>query len=356
MPSMIAVAIIQPLICLPARMSATSAVNASTVPCAVLKYVSTHAAGREFAVTIAADETLAPRGKWLAPVDPGVVRVGVERMSFLAVDVGNTRLKWALYAAARPGAELLAQGAVFLEMVDQLSDTDWQQLTRPSSISKTSGTSSLDGWCPPRHRRRLLRPHLDYDLDAPDWLQPDWAKRIDLEDRWRQDALPVRLPGVAQKMRYGVFALARRHINVDNALAFSESHGIELRHPFHDLRLARFYMGASGSVLRKDGQKKYILREAMRGTLPEKVRTRTTKAAFVGHTVDAIATLFRERPPEDMLSAKLGWIDPARIRAMHAGFQAWRDNGSTGPFPTTAWAPVWFAVSLDIWLEQAAGI
>jgi asparagine synthase (glutamine-hydrolysing) len=208
----------------------------------------------------------------------------------------------------------------------------------------------------PRHRRRLLRPHLDYDLDAPDWLRPDWAKRIDLEDRWRQDALPVRLPGVAQKMRYGVFSLARRHVNVDNALAFTESHGIELRHPFHDLRLTQFYMGASGSVLRKDGQKKYILREAMRGTLPEMVRTRTTKAAFVGHTVDAIATMFRQRPPEDMISAKLGWIDPARIRQLHAGFQAWRDNGSTGPFPATAWAPVWFAVSLDIWLEQAAGI
>ena len=56
------------------------------------------------------------------------------RMSFLAVDVGNTRLKWALYHAAQPGAELLAQGAVFLETVDQLSDTDWKPLPRPSSM------------------------------------------------------------------------------------------------------------------------------------------------------------------------------------------------------------------------------
>jgi hypothetical protein len=55
-------------------------------------------------------------------------------MSFLAVDVGNTRLKWALYDAARPNAELLAQGAVFLEMVDQLSDNDWKPLPRPSSM------------------------------------------------------------------------------------------------------------------------------------------------------------------------------------------------------------------------------
>ena len=39
-------------------------------------------------------------------------------MSFLAIDVGNTRLKWAMYEAPRPGAALLAQGAEFLDHID----------------------------------------------------------------------------------------------------------------------------------------------------------------------------------------------------------------------------------------------
>ena len=43
-------------------------------------------------------------------------------MSFLAVDVGNTRLKWALYEAPLPGAAMLAHGAVFLEAIDRLDD------------------------------------------------------------------------------------------------------------------------------------------------------------------------------------------------------------------------------------------
>ncbi len=55
-------------------------------------------------------------------------------MSFLAVDVGNTRLKWALYAEAQPGAELLKHGAVFLETIDQLAEGDWKLLPRPSSM------------------------------------------------------------------------------------------------------------------------------------------------------------------------------------------------------------------------------
>jgi len=42
-------------------------------------------------------------------------------MSFLAIDIGNTRLKWAQYDAARPGARLLAHGAVFIETIDTLA-------------------------------------------------------------------------------------------------------------------------------------------------------------------------------------------------------------------------------------------
>lgn len=49
-------------------------------------------------------------------------------MSFLALDIGNTRLKWGLYSAGRPGATLLAHGAVFLENIDQLAEQDWAGL------------------------------------------------------------------------------------------------------------------------------------------------------------------------------------------------------------------------------------
>jgi len=55
-------------------------------------------------------------------------------MSFLAVDVGNTRLKWALYAAPVPGAGMVAHGAVFLEAIDQLAEGQWRDLPPPSSM------------------------------------------------------------------------------------------------------------------------------------------------------------------------------------------------------------------------------
>lgn len=55
-------------------------------------------------------------------------------MSFLAIDVGNTRLKWAQYASPQPGAGLLAHGAVFLETIDDLAETDWKSLPPPASM------------------------------------------------------------------------------------------------------------------------------------------------------------------------------------------------------------------------------
>lgn len=55
-------------------------------------------------------------------------------MTFLAIDVGNTRLKWALYSAPRAGATLLAHGAEFLEHVDRLADGGWAQLPQPAHM------------------------------------------------------------------------------------------------------------------------------------------------------------------------------------------------------------------------------
>jgi type III pantothenate kinase len=49
-------------------------------------------------------------------------------MTFIALDVGNTRLKWALYDSPRTNAALLSQGAVFLENIDRLADEDWKSL------------------------------------------------------------------------------------------------------------------------------------------------------------------------------------------------------------------------------------
>lgn len=55
-------------------------------------------------------------------------------MPFLAIDVGNTRLKWALYQAPRPGSALIANGAEFLENIDKLAEGPWAGLSPPGTM------------------------------------------------------------------------------------------------------------------------------------------------------------------------------------------------------------------------------
>ncbi|KQR41406.1 type III pantothenate kinase [Acidovorax sp. Leaf160] len=55
-------------------------------------------------------------------------------MTFLAIDVGNTRLKWALFDAPHASAPVRAHGAEFLDNIDRLADGAWAGLPAPTRM------------------------------------------------------------------------------------------------------------------------------------------------------------------------------------------------------------------------------
>ena len=85
-------------------------------------------------------------------------------MTFLAIDIGNTRLKWALYAAPHPGARLLHHGAAFVEAIDELAERDWQQLPEPASMLGCAVAGEAV-------RRRVEEQLELWDL-VPHWVVP----------------------------------------------------------------------------------------------------------------------------------------------------------------------------------------
>lgn len=85
-------------------------------------------------------------------------------MTFLAIDIGNTRLKWALYAAPRPGARALAHGAVFLETIDSLAESDWRALPAPGSMLGCAVAGDVV-------RRRVEEQMELWDIE-PRWVVP----------------------------------------------------------------------------------------------------------------------------------------------------------------------------------------
>ncbi len=205
-----------------------------------------------------------------------------------------------------------------------------------------------------RSQAQLVRPHLDFTPDPPAWIDPAWARRIGLADRWRGIAPPPALPLIAQRQRYGVYSLARRHMNIDNVLHFAASREVELRHPFHDLRLTRFAMAAAGGLLKRHGVRKHLLREAMRGTLPELIRERRDKANLSAPVYDAIATRLRERPIADLFPVRQGWVARPALEEMQAAHGQWRRDGAQGKPPAIPYGPLWNIVATDLWIEHVA--
>jgi len=60
----------------------------------------------------------------------------------------------------------------------------------------------------------------------------------------------------------------------------SMAHSVESRLPFLDYRLAEFAVNCAPSLKLRDGWSKWLLREALVGVLPEKIRLRKTKLGF----------------------------------------------------------------------------
>jgi asparagine synthase (glutamine-hydrolysing) len=85
---------------------------------------------------------------------------------------------------------------------------------------------------------------------------------------------PVRSLGVAQLMSLNVPMLVR-YEDRD-----SMAHSVEARLPFLDYRLVEFCLGLPEDFKLADGWTKRVMREGMRGRLPERVRNRRDKLGF----------------------------------------------------------------------------
>jgi type III pantothenate kinase len=90
-------------------------------------------------------------------------------MTILAIDVGNTRLKWALFAPnAQPGALPLGESAVFLERIDDLAEAcRWHVLAQPQTVigSNVAGDAV----------RRRVEEQLELWDTAVRWIVPNAA-------------------------------------------------------------------------------------------------------------------------------------------------------------------------------------
>jgi asparagine synthase (glutamine-hydrolysing) len=111
--------------------------------------------------------------------------------------------------------------------------------------------SAIERLCPTEFEGELREPQLMLGAGKS------------LADRQKTDVMYTSLPALL-------------HYEDRNSMA----HSIETRLPFLDYKLAEFAINCPPQLKMRDGWSKWVLRQALAGTLPEKVRLRKTKLGF----------------------------------------------------------------------------
>ncbi len=127
------------------------------------------------------------------------------------------------------------------------------------------------------------------------------------------------------------------------------SHGLEAAFPFLDRDLLAFLMAIPGEVQNHEGVPRAILREAMRGILPERVRARRWKADFTEATNHGVAqdlAAIRARLGPGSLGVRMGYVDGGRLQPAVDRMAA----GLAGKEATDGWDLV-DLLGLEAWLR-----
>lgn len=127
--------------------------------------------------------------------------------------------------------------------------------------------------------------------------------------------------------------------------------GVEVRHPFMDVRLIEFIVGIPGRLRLKDGWPRWILRAALADLLPEKIQKRTSKASMEHNFHFGITV--RDRARFDRIIAEdldryAHYINVPVVREMYHRI-------TTNPkFYSHESSAVWRAAILVLLLDRAA--
>jgi asparagine synthase (glutamine-hydrolysing) len=126
-------------------------------------------------------------------------------------------------------------------------------------------------------RQRTLKNLSEWAIPA--WIKPHFAERHALSARAAESDAQARHLGRSTRIRFALQGLQRR-AGDPNRWLLAAPRGIALSHPFLDPRVIIFALGLQEQFRPDPYQVKPVLAAAMRGSLPEQIRTRRDKRSF----------------------------------------------------------------------------
>lgn len=194
----------------------------------------------------------------------------------------------------------------------------------------------------PEALRRTVRM-LEGNGNSPNWIDPRFIKRSGLVERLERRT--HKSLSFGRREIYDLFHDGwGTHILEleDRGAAWM---GIELRSPFHDRRLIEFAFAIPEEQRFRNGQTKFVLRQAAREILPRRVGMRLGKGDFSAEVAITLQFMAQTKFFDSMTVASLGWVNAEALRKILANCLS--SSGRMGPWP------LWRTFNLELWFNAA---
>jgi len=186
----------------------------------------------------------------------------------------------------------------------------------------------------------------------PPWLTTAFTQQAAIKDRLRaaQHQLET-IPTLYQREYYRHVIGAEMAYSLEANDRCAAHAGTQLVHPFLDRSLLEFCFQIPPQQWLRGFESKHLLRRAMLGLLPDRIRLRQDKAEFSSMVIAALRLLPPDlwRPSSQLV--QLGVLELEPLRAAVGAFTT--SSGTSLPFHLLG--PLWEACSLEWWLRVEFG-
>lgn len=174
----------------------------------------------------------------------------------------------------------------------------WSEISaakRLHGYSEWTAVKGMSNMLLPEWLRQRLRARAGKATDRPNWLAMSRLGAVPVDPFISLGSKSTSI----RKFSYGQLTASNLQMLLHWEDRDSMAHSIESRVPFLDYHLVEYVLGLPDEFKLKDGITKRVLREGMRGILPERISQRMDKLGFV--TPEEV--WLRERAPEQFRSA-----------------------------------------------------
>jgi asparagine synthase (glutamine-hydrolysing) len=246
-------------------------------------------------------------------------------------------------------ADQLRRGAVLTLLRQSLSDhhlahPPWHRLARALRIA-------VPPLLPSALQQRLRQTLGRFRGEGfPDWIPEDFIRRVGLRQRLAPPMESASSPDLSRPWHYRHATSGWQSMMMEYEERAAARFGYELRHPFDDRRIVEFGLGLPDDLRWRQGERKWILRQANLENLPRQVARRTDKADF-GHVFpEWLLAMGGHKVFTSMSISEVGWVNEPRLR------NAWRTTlrrYRRGDSASFRWIwQIWHAATIELWYNS----